>query len=542
MDSWCYGSEGKGGFMLSDEMVPTTDSISRTRKVFTGWDFKGPSNYQNAVPVDNQGFMELGFPGNVRKSLLDDPISGFSSSKTSNGRVASSSHLVSPNAFFGEVSVIDSNSRDSSLIDLKLGRLADSRDGMTGKSSKEVRALSSIVSPMPVTKRARSGSLNGHTPFCQVHGCNMDLSSSKDYHKRHRVCEIHSKTAKVIVNGIEQRFCQQCSRFHLLAEFDDGKRSCRKRLAGHNERRRKPQIDNHSGRTGKLLPSYHGSRYLGPSYPARASFICQDIFPNGILREVKSENSNWCRHVKLEDDAIYNNSQQPIPVMNSHMFPKSFHPPLHGVNTAPGSMYYENSSNRYMQDFTGSHSIPRLPFHNAASSGSEEFSAFDTSLTVHGLSGVPHSSCALSLLSSQSQNSSTNNPGIPMARPLIVQGGSAHYNVGPFPDKLMVAVSSQASTSVASNRFSSSGKNSMEEEHMGAVLVSDASNAVDFEGQADGLFQGSDFMSAKDPISREHGHTVDLLQLSSQLQGVENQRHPVQVKRENEIFCYLPIT
>ena len=31
------------------------------------------------------------------------------------------------------------------------------------------------------------------------------------------------------------------SRFHLLAEFDDGKRSCRKCLAGHNERRRKPQ-------------------------------------------------------------------------------------------------------------------------------------------------------------------------------------------------------------------------------------------------------------------------------------------------------------
>lgn len=28
-------------------------------------------------------------------------------------------------------------------------------------------------------------------------------------------------------------------RFHELAEFDDTKRSCRRRLAGHNERRRK---------------------------------------------------------------------------------------------------------------------------------------------------------------------------------------------------------------------------------------------------------------------------------------------------------------
>lgn len=30
-------------------------------------------------------------------------------------------------------------------------------------------------------------------------------------------------------------------RFHLLAEFDEGKRSCRRRLAGHNRRRRKTQ-------------------------------------------------------------------------------------------------------------------------------------------------------------------------------------------------------------------------------------------------------------------------------------------------------------
>ena len=32
-------------------------------------------------------------------------------------------------------------------------------------------------------------------------------------------------------------------RFHLLNEFDEGKRSCRRRLAGHNKRRRKPQSD-----------------------------------------------------------------------------------------------------------------------------------------------------------------------------------------------------------------------------------------------------------------------------------------------------------
>ena len=33
------------------------------------------------------------------------------------------------------------------------------------------------------------------------------------------------------------------NRFHQLPEFDNAKRSCRRRLAGHNERRRKPQPD-----------------------------------------------------------------------------------------------------------------------------------------------------------------------------------------------------------------------------------------------------------------------------------------------------------
>lgn len=36
-------------------------------------------------------------------------------------------------------------------------------------------------------------------------------------------------------------------RFHELAEFDESKRSCRRRLAGHNERRRKGASEPQSG-------------------------------------------------------------------------------------------------------------------------------------------------------------------------------------------------------------------------------------------------------------------------------------------------------
>ncbi|KAH7277448.1 hypothetical protein KP509_39G052200 [Ceratopteris richardii] len=79
------------------------------------------------------------------------------------------------------------------------------------------------------------------TPMCQAEGCKADLSMAKHYHRRHKVCEYHSKASTVRIGDQTQRFCQQCSRFHLLEEFDDGKRSCRKRLADHNRRRRKPQ-------------------------------------------------------------------------------------------------------------------------------------------------------------------------------------------------------------------------------------------------------------------------------------------------------------
>ncbi|KAG6537484.1 hypothetical protein ZIOFF_002578 [Zingiber officinale] len=95
--------------------------------------------------------------------------------------------------------------------------------------------------PSTSSKRG-SGSGGASPPCCQAEKCSADLTEAKRYYRRHKVCEVHSKAAVVIVSGLRQRFCQQCSRlplFHELSEFDDSKRSCRRRLAGHNERRRK---------------------------------------------------------------------------------------------------------------------------------------------------------------------------------------------------------------------------------------------------------------------------------------------------------------
>ena len=63
-------------------------------------------------------------------------------------------------------------------------------------------------------KRARGEDGGGGAEVrCQVEGCGLNLTRVKDYHRKHRVCEAHTKSPRVIVAGQERRFCQQCSRW-----------------------------------------------------------------------------------------------------------------------------------------------------------------------------------------------------------------------------------------------------------------------------------------------------------------------------------------
>lgn len=62
-------------------------------------------------------------------------------------------------------------------------------------------------------ERPRKGAASSSsTPSCQVDGCHADLSGGRDYHKRHKVCEAHTRTTVVCIKKVEHRFCQQCSR------------------------------------------------------------------------------------------------------------------------------------------------------------------------------------------------------------------------------------------------------------------------------------------------------------------------------------------
>ncbi|XP_047963224.1 squamosa promoter-binding-like protein 12 isoform X1 [Salvia hispanica] len=159
-----------------------------------------------------------------------------------------------------ELSGTSSTPDAEALLGLKLGKrtyFENTGGGGTAKST----SFSAMPAPATATattpKKTKSSAQN--SPICcQVEGCNTDLSLAKEYHRKHRVCDSHSKCPKVTVGGCERRFCQQCSRFHSLSEFDEKKRSCRRRLSDHNARRRKPQQETIQFNLPRLSTPFYG--------------------------------------------------------------------------------------------------------------------------------------------------------------------------------------------------------------------------------------------------------------------------------------------
>jgi hypothetical protein len=54
---------------------------------------------------------------------------------------------------------------------------------------------------------------------------------------RTRSPQDHLKAESFLIKGVPSRFCQRCGISHSLEEFDGRKKSCRKALDRHNQRR-----------------------------------------------------------------------------------------------------------------------------------------------------------------------------------------------------------------------------------------------------------------------------------------------------------------
>ncbi|ESQ48449.1 hypothetical protein EUTSA_v10021617mg [Eutrema salsugineum] len=145
----------------------------------------------------------------------------------------------------------------SNLDDEEMEIVMDGEEEDGGDEDRRKRIMEKVRGPS--TDRVPSR-------LCQVDRCTANLTEAKQYYRRHKVCEVHAKATAATVAGVKQRFCQQCSRFHELPEFDETKRSCRRRLAGHNERRRKSSGDTFgegSGRrafSGQLIQNQERNR------------------------------------------------------------------------------------------------------------------------------------------------------------------------------------------------------------------------------------------------------------------------------------------
>ncbi|KAL2547207.1 Squamosa promoter-binding-like protein 2 [Forsythia ovata] len=168
-------------------------------------------------------------------------------------------------------------------ISLKLRKRTYFENSVAGSNVESITTSVMPTSSTTTMKKTKSSGQNVHIPYCQVEGCNIDLSTAKEYHRKHKVCDGHSKCPRVIVGGLERRFCQQCSRFHSLSEFDEKKRSCRRRLSDHNTRRRKPQQE---------TIEFNSSRLSSPFYDGRrqSNFLLNNA---PLIHPRTTANSTW---------------------------------------------------------------------------------------------------------------------------------------------------------------------------------------------------------------------------------------------------------
>ncbi|CAI0628160.1 unnamed protein product [Linum tenue] len=248
---------------FSSQSVPTTSLVMEWNlKAASDWDWDniiGFSSKACGTQKQVKHFLthddaEEGL-GGMNSGYLYSPGcgGGFSGSDSGHGSSSKSSVEGLPDRIsrnhlsivgnVESVSPVDASAGSGEhVIGLKLGKRTYFEDVCTPGNTKSSSSSSSVIASSSVAapKRTRASCQSLQSPCCQVEGCNLDLKSAKDYHRRHRICESHSKSPKVIVAGLERRFCQQCSRFHELSEFDEKKRSCRRRLSDHNARRRRP--------------------------------------------------------------------------------------------------------------------------------------------------------------------------------------------------------------------------------------------------------------------------------------------------------------
>ncbi|CAL0306747.1 unnamed protein product [Lupinus luteus] len=275
-------------------------------------------------------------------------------------------------------------------VDLKLGQVGNFGIESVMAKPKDTYAAAGVSkmlsSPSGSSKRARAFNNGNHIVTCLVDECKSDLSNCRDYHRRHKVCELHSKSPQVTISGQKQRFCQQCSRFHSLEEFDEGKRSCRKRLDGHNRRRRKPQPEPLT-RSSNFLSNYQGTQLL--------PFSSSHIYSSTAM-----VNPAWNGVVTSSADVRLQNQHQQVNFIEKQDLFLGSSPTSYKEGKQLAFLQGDHNQNTH-----NLHTLLRTSPYSESSGGLRSKMFYDNTLT----SSVHESPCALSLLSSPQVHNNTGN-------------------------------------------------------------------------------------------------------------------------------------
>ena len=91
---------------------------------------------------------------------------------------------------------------------------------------------------------------------CLVVGCTAMDPTHAPYFKRYRICREHMRTPAIIMDGVQQRFCQQCGRFQTLDAFEGSRRNCRMQLQKINSKRQGASRNSGALAAGTFAPGW----------------------------------------------------------------------------------------------------------------------------------------------------------------------------------------------------------------------------------------------------------------------------------------------
>lgn len=244
-----------------------------------------------------------------------------------------------------------------------------------------------------------------------------------------------------------------------------------------------------------------GSRFLNMTSQRRVPFLFPEIFPGSFFYQENYEDNNNSKHLKL-DHKPFGISQLAMSVKKGQLPAKSIQHPYRVRKQDPSKVHSDGAT-----------------------------------LSVQEFPEGQNSSCALSLLSADSQGLLHNSTDVSPTLCWTVEPNHHIYIQG---DHRNLENSPRVSLANSLTPIELYSSDIAEQDRV--VQVPD-SEAASFGIQRDhGHDQRSNSINSMNCLSPEGGPTMDLVQLSSHLQRVEQQKNSVQVKQENDIFCSFTST